>query len=71
MDSPTLVLIGESDQHWAVLREQLGAGRVLGAQVHDARIAAICTGSGIRELLSADRDFGRFPALRAGNPLVA
>ncbi len=34
------------------------------------RIAAICLANGISELLSVDRDFTRFPALRVRNPLV-
>ena len=38
--------------------------------VHDARIAALCLQHGVRELWSADRDFGRFPALRVVNPLL-
>jgi predicted nucleic acid-binding protein len=33
---------------------------VTGAMVHDARIAALCVAQGVRELWSADRDFGRF-----------
>jgi predicted nucleic acid-binding protein len=39
--------------------------------VHDARIAALCLQHGVRELWTADRDFGRFAPLRAVNPLVA
>jgi uncharacterized protein len=69
--SPSLVLLGESDQHWDVLRDVVRSGRVTGPQVHDARIAAICMQHGVRELWSADRDFGRFPGLRVVNPLVA
>ena len=38
--------------------------------VHDARIAALCIGHGVEELLTADRDFGRFPSLVVRNPLV-
>jgi predicted nucleic acid-binding protein len=38
--------------------------------VHDARVVAICLGNGVSALWSADRDFGRFPALRVRNPLV-
>lgn len=70
MASPTLVLLGETRDHWSILRGQLTAGRVHGPMVHDARIAAICKGHGVRELLTADRDFGRFPSLTTRNPLV-
>jgi hypothetical protein len=43
---------------------------VVGAQVHDARVAALCRLHGVRELWTADRDFGRFPDLTVRNPLV-
>lgn len=39
--------------------------------MHDARVAAICLGHGVRTLLSADRDFSRFPGIEVVNPLVA
>jgi predicted nucleic acid-binding protein len=44
---------------------------VVGNKVHDARVAAICLGHGVRELWSADRDFSYFPDVRTRNPLVA
>ena len=70
LESPTLALLGESETHWPRLREVLRAGRVAGPQVHDARIAAICSQHDIHELWTADRDFQRFPKLRTRNPLV-
>ncbi len=70
MASPTLALLAESGSHWAELRALLTAGRVQGGMVHDARIAALCMQHGVRELWSADRDFGRFAALKVRNPLV-
>lgn len=70
MESPTLHLLGESPLHWSSLRPLLVAGRISGPQVHDARIAAICLQHGVRELWTADRDFGRFPSLPARNPLT-
>jgi uncharacterized protein len=45
-------------------------GRIAGPQVHDARVAALCRLHGVRELWTADRDFGRFPGLTVRNPLV-
>ena len=47
------------------------AGRVVGPQVHDARIAALCRLHGVRELWTADRDFTRFDGLVVRNPLIA
>lgn len=69
-ESPSLVLIGESIGHWPTLRSSLLAGRIRGPMVHDARVAAICESHGVRELWSADRDFGRFAGLRVRNPLL-
>lgn len=68
--SPTLHFVGEHPGYLEVLRSISVPGRVTGAVVHDARIAAVCLGSGVDELLSADRDFSRFPTLRVRNPLV-
>jgi hypothetical protein len=70
LESPTLVLLTETELHWARLREMLVAGRIVGPRVHDARIAALCAQHGVGELWSADRDFGRFPKLAVVNPLV-
>ena len=71
MESPTLVVLGEAELHWPRLREALRAGKIAGPMVHDARIAALCSQHGVRELWSADRDFGRFPDLVVVvNPLV-
>lgn len=68
--SPSLQLIAENEMHWKELRDLLTKARVQGPLVHDARIAALCLSHGIRELWSADRDFGRFPRLRVRNPLI-
>jgi toxin-antitoxin system PIN domain toxin len=68
-ESPGLILLGEAPGHWSELRSLVESGQIAGSRVHDARIAAICLQHGITELWSADRDFGRFPALRVTNPL--
>ncbi len=70
MESPTLTVVGESDDHWSILRGQLMAGQVRGPLVHDARVAALCIGNGVRELLNEDRDLDRFPELASRNPLI-
>ena len=70
MESPTLTVLGEPDDHWSILRGQLMAGQVRGPMVHDARVAALCIGNGVSELLTADRDFDRFPVLASRNPLI-
>jgi uncharacterized protein len=70
LESPTLVLLAESGDHWPVLRKILSRSRIAGPQVHDARIVALCLQHGVRELWSADRDFNRFAGLTIVNPLV-
>lgn len=70
LESPGLVMVGETSHHWAVLRAAMQAGRIAGPAVHDARIAALCIQHGVSELLTADRDFGRFAGLATRNPLV-
>ena len=70
MESPSLVLLAESENYWQQLRAIVQAGRVSGPQVHDARVAALCRQHGVSELWTADRDFGRFPGLNVRNPLV-
>ena len=70
LESPSLVLLSESEDYWLEFRTILQAGRVSGPQVHDARVAALCQQHGVTELWSADRDFGRFPGLSVRNPLV-
>ena len=69
--SPSLVLLAEDRDYWPGLRVILERARVAGPRIHDARIAALCTSHGVRELWTADRDFGRFADLQARNPLVS
>ena len=70
LEAPTVVLLSETENYWTDLRTALQSGRVVGAQVHDARVVALCRQHGVRELWTADRDFSRFAALRTRNPLV-
>lgn len=70
LESPSLILLSERGGYWEALRPMVVDGKVSGPQIHDARIAALCSHNGVRELWTADRDFGRFPSLRARNPLA-
>jgi toxin-antitoxin system PIN domain toxin len=70
LESPSLTLLAESEGYWPEVRSALVEGRIAGPQVHDARVAALCRLHGVRELWTADRDFGRFPGLSTRNPLV-
>jgi toxin-antitoxin system PIN domain toxin len=71
LESPSLTLLAESEGYWRDLRATLQEGRIVGPQVHDARVAALCRLHGVRELWTVDRDFGRFPGLTARNPLLS
>lgn len=46
-------------------------GKIVGNQVHDAGIAAVCLDVGVGGFWSDDRDFSRYPTLCTRNPLVA
>jgi uncharacterized protein len=70
IEAPTVRLLGEGAHHLELLAGIAREGRVRGAAIHDARIAAICVQHGVRELWTADRDFSRFPSLKTRNPLV-
>lgn len=71
LESPSLVLLSESEGYWKELHSLLEKGKVAGPQVHDARVAALCRFHGVRELWTADRDFSRFSGITAKNPLIA
>ena len=68
--SPHAHVLHSGSQHWRVLSELTRKAKLRGGQFHDARIAAICIENGVSVLWSADRDFGRFKALKTSNPLV-
>lgn len=70
LESPSLTVLSEGDAYWSVLKDDATVGRTVGPQIHDARIAALCRHHGVAELLTADRDFSRFPSLSVRNPLV-
>ena len=70
MESPSLRLIGEGPGYWEHLKPLLEAGKVAGPLVHDARVAAICRASGVREIWTADRDYSRLPGIIVRNPLL-
>lgn len=70
MESPSLVLLAETDGYWTALSSVIAGSHVNGPRIHDARIVALCRHHGVRELWSADRDFGRFKDLSVINPLL-
>jgi len=70
LSSPSLVLLQEGPGYLNVLSRLLRAQLVSAARVHDARIAALALYHSVDVLLTADRDFSRFPGLKVQNPLV-
>jgi len=67
--SPSVALLGETEDFLPLLGNLVRRPRVRGPIVHDARVAAICVTHGVDELLTADRDFSLFPELPTRNPL--
>lgn len=59
-----------TERHRAILGGLLAEGRAAGNHVPDAHLAALAIEWGL-ELLSADRDFARYPGLRWRDPLAA
>lgn len=71
LGSPSLVLLSESEGYEQVLASVIERSKVTGSKIHDARVAAMCLHHGVRELLTADRDFSRFHGLKTRNPLIS
>lgn len=70
MGSPSLRLLAETSGHWRTLRSVLDDSKVAGADVHDAKIAAICLDHGVTEILSADGRFTAPSGLRVRDPFA-
>jgi uncharacterized protein len=63
-------MLSPGDRHVWYLKEMVLAGQASGAMITDAQLAALTIEHG-GYLCTMDRDFGRFPGLRWGNPLVS
>ena len=70
LDSPTLVLLQETANHFDIMASVIEEAGVTGNLIHDAHIAALCLEHGITEFISGDRDFARFPSLNVRNPFA-
>jgi len=68
--SPSLRLLGETEDFARVLEPLVRRPRVRGPIVHDARVAALCLAHGVEALLTRDRDFSLFPALKVEDPFA-
>ena len=70
LESPGLMLLKETEGYWLKFRNTIETGRIVGGQIHDARIAALCHLHEVKELWSADRDFSRFSDISVRNTLI-
>lgn len=68
LSSPSLVLLSETSRHAEVCFAVVQTSGTSGNLVHDAHIAALCLEHGVSELVTGDRDFGRFTGLTVMNP---
>jgi predicted nucleic acid-binding protein len=64
------VLLAETPRHADIMASLVDASGVTGNLLHDAHIAALCIEHGVSALLTGDRDFARFPAVRTVNPFA-
>ena len=60
---PSARLLLPTDEFPAVFADVSRSANVRGNLVFDAQIAAVCAEHGVREILTADRDFSRFDVL--------
>ena len=67
LDRPNVRPLGETEEHWRILKELLQQTGTVGNLTTDAHLAALAISYGAT-LVSCDADFGRFPHLRRENP---
>ena len=70
LESPYLNLLSENSEYWEVLKEMATKAILVGAHIHDIRIAALCVVHHVKTLWSADRDFSHVSGLKVMNPLL-
>ena len=61
--SPSVRFLVPGRIYWTVLQRIILDCRIVGSQVFDAQIAALCLEQGADTILTEDRDFSRFPNL--------
>ena len=68
--SPTIQLLTPTTRHVALLKEVIEDGGATGNLIFDAQIATLCIEYGVREILTADKDFRRFSGLKVTDPFA-
>ena len=61
---PNAVVLAETERHAEVLDRLLADVQPKGNFVHDAHIAAVMIEHGVRDIVTTDSDFERFPGIR-------
>lgn len=61
LESPSLAVLVPGDRYFALLAAAVREANAVGNLAVDAQIVALCCEHGVRELLTEDRDFARFP----------
>jgi len=69
-DRRSVAVVEPAEDHWNVLRSLLSQARILGADVSDGHLAALCI-EHEAALCTTDRGFARFPGLKLLDPLGA
>ena len=65
MESPSVRLLLPRETYPNTFRSVCESAEVRGNLAFDAQIAASCVEHGVNELVTADRDFARFPGIKA------
>ena len=68
LEQQAVEIVLPTPRHWSTLRELLTAGQAGGPLTTDAHVAALSIEHGAT-VYTTDRDFTRFPGVRAVNPL--
>lgn len=68
LDSPSLMLLTETQTHRHLLGDIVASASLAGNLFHDAHIAALLSEHGIHEILTTDEDFRRFAGLKVTHP---
>ena len=58
--SPSCTVLMPGERYWPLLRQAIEESGARGNLTFDAQIVALCRESGVRALLTEDRDFARF-----------
>jgi toxin-antitoxin system PIN domain toxin len=64
LESPTVRVLRPDERFWPLLKDAIDEGQATGNLVFDAQIVAVSKEHGVTTILSADRDFRRFPSIK-------